>query len=178
MEKTKIFETVEHLFKDESTILKMSSEKQDNIRPGQEVARAGSEAEIKPQLSFNPKSPAGSYIVIALDVDAPVTPLGALTPVLLWIQSNLSIKRNTEGRTRLSTAGHPFIVNYSSPKPLMDKPHRYLFLLYEQPADFDFRTYVPRLDTSEKHRKLFNLEDWVEETKLGPVVAANYFSVW
>lgn len=60
----------------------------------------------------------------------------------------------------------------------MDKPHRYLFLLYEQPADFDFRTYVPRLDTSEKHRKLFNLEDWVEETKLGPVVAANYFSVW
>ena len=91
----------------------------------------------------------------------------------------MSIKRNIDGTTYLSHAGHPFIVNYISPKPPMGKQHRYLFLLYEQPADFDFRKYVPRLGpgASEMHRKLFDPEDWVEKAKLGPVVAANYFYV-
>ena len=63
--------------------------------------------------------------------------------------------------------------------PPIGKPHRYLFLLYEQPADFDFRKYVPLLgsDAPERHRNLFDLEDWVEKAKLGPVVAANYFYI-
>ena len=131
-------------------------------------------------MSFNPKSPAGSYIVIALDIDAPVTPLGALTPFLLWIQSDLSIKRKIDERTYLSHAGYPFIVNYISPKlPPMGEPHRHLFLLYKQPADFDYRKHVPQLgtDASEKYRKLFDLEDWVKEAKMGPVVAASYVYV-
>jgi len=55
--------------------------------------------------------------------------------------------------------------------------HRYLFLLYEQPVDFDGKRYAPAggKDLSNWHRMRYDLGSSEKEAKLGPVLAANFF---
>lgn len=59
----------------------------------------------------------------------------------------------------------------------MSGPHRYVFLLYEQPNSFDTEKYAPAngalLPLTSRLR--YNLKAFERAAKLGPFVAANYF---
>jgi len=98
-----------------------------------------------------------------------------LGPILHWIQSDLKATAGTD--SLIST--EPWIVDYAPPGPPPGSgPHRYVFLLYEQPADFDVKKHAPaggkKVGISPRVR--YDLGVFEKEAKLGPVVAANYFN--
>ena len=131
-----------------------------------------------PQLTC--KLPAGTYLVIAIDPDAPLPSLPVLGPILHWIQPGLSSERPDDPTSPLISKA-PFVANYigASPPPI-GGPHKYLFMLHEQPADFDGSKFAPPggQDLGKLARMLYTskLEKFEKDTKLGPIIAANYFT--
>lgn len=131
-------------------------------------------AQEPPKLSFAGANPTSTYLVVSLDIDAPFPSFGILGPILHWIQSD--IKVTSEG---VLVSDAPFVANYIGPAPPpMSAPHRYIFFLYEQPADFDLTAHAPvgGKKLSNSNRMWYDLDAWAEEIKLGPLVAFNYFT--
>jgi phosphatidylethanolamine-binding protein (PEBP) family uncharacterized protein len=65
--------------------------------------------------------------------------------------------------------------DYAGPGPAEGSgAHRYVLLLIEQPADFS-----PPADLSAAGTPLgvFNIEQYIEQSNLGDIAAANYFTV-
>lgn len=143
MPPNKSVETALSLIKtDESSILGLTFGPHKNITPGQEIPKA--DAQTAPELAFSSSASADSYLVIALDLDAPFPSFGILGPILHWIQPGLKPERTADGRATLTASGTPFVANYIGPAPPPGSAaHRYIFLLYEQPAGFDGKNYAP-----------------------------------
>ena len=136
------------------------------------------EAQEPPKLAFNPKASTESYIVIGLDIDAPFQSLPVLSPILHWIQPGLKPERTSDGTASLTASDTPFVVNYIGPAPPPGSgAHRYVFLLYEQPAGFDGKKHAPAGGAKMGNwpRMRYDLGAFEKEAKLGPVIAANYF---
>ncbi|RAL08028.1 YbhB/YbcL family Raf kinase inhibitor-like protein [Aspergillus homomorphus CBS 101889] len=161
---------------DESKILGLSVGTHRNVQPGQYIPKA--DAQSAPELSFKLPDPTSTYIIVNLDLDGPFPSLNALSPIMHWIQPGLKpTATDTDNYTLEVTA--PFVVNYIGPGPPPgSSPHRYVFFLYEQPAGFDGSRYAPPhgKDMGIWPRLRYDLDKWEEETKLGPVVAVNYFT--
>jgi phosphatidylethanolamine-binding protein (PEBP) family uncharacterized protein len=116
-------------------------------------------------------------MVICLDPDAPHPSAGFLGPVLHWLQTGLVQAADGSNRFVVS-ASEPFISDYAPPgPPPFSPPHRYCFLLYEQPEGFDVRKHI--LADGAKMgvwaRMWYSLDEWERTAGLGEVVAANYF---
>ena len=117
-------------------------------------------------------------MVIGLDLDAPFPSLTILSPILHWIQPGLKPEPAADGPATLKAEGTPFVANYIGPAPPPGTAtHRYLFMLYEQPAVFDGKKYAPAKGAklSNWHRMRYDLGAFEKKTRLGPVLAANYF---
>ncbi|KAH2917230.1 hypothetical protein KXV64_001828 [Aspergillus fumigatus] len=144
--------------KDSSKLLGLAFGEQRITTPGQYLPR--SDAQKEPQISFNVSS--GTYIVISLDIDAPFPSLGFLGPILHWIHPGFKPSTDTTvtGETILTTA-----------------PHRYVFLLYEQPEGFNIEKHAPKngKPVGNWQRIRYDLGAFAKEVNLGPVLAANYF---
>lgn len=70
------------------------------------------------------------------------------------------------------------MANYIGPAPPPgSSPHRYLFILYEQPDGFEGGKYAPAdgRNLSNWYRMRYDLDYWAEVFGLGSVVACNYF---
>jgi phosphatidylethanolamine-binding protein (PEBP) family uncharacterized protein len=135
------------------------------------------EAQVPPELSFNVTSPSSTYIGIGLDIDAPFPAFGPLGPILHWIQPGLKANSPSAGSSTLASSD-PFVADYIGPAPPpFGGPHRYIFFLYEQPADFDGKKYAPPDGKSLSNwlRMRFDLDDFEKKANLGPVLAVNYF---
>ncbi|RDW62115.1 hypothetical protein BP6252_11548 [Coleophoma cylindrospora] len=161
------------LVKNDSTKLLGVTVGSHKITPGQYLAKE--EAQVAPKLSFNVTS--GTYMVIALDLDAPFPSFKLLGPILHWVQPGLSPSPKDNGVAEF-TIGSPFVANYIGPAPPPgSSPHRYAFFLYEQPPGFDGSKYAPAdgKNLSNWHRMRYNLEAFEKQAKLGPIIAANYF---
>ncbi|KAL4996646.1 phosphatidylethanolamine-binding protein [Aspergillus recurvatus] len=149
-----------------------------DVRPGQYIRRA--DAQSPPQLSFRGLSPSKTYMVVGLDIDAPFPSFGVLGPILHWIQPGLQptpSERDPSVYTLNTTA--PFVANYIAPAPPPgSSPHRYIFILYEQPAAFKGEKYAPPngQNLGNMHRMRYNLDAWEKEIGLGSILAANYFN--
>ncbi|KAJ5182694.1 protease inhibitor (Tfs1) [Penicillium capsulatum] len=157
---------------DNTKILGLHVGKHQNVQPGQYVPRA--DAQSPPELSFNELDSSKAYLLVALDIDAPFPSFTALGPILHWIQPNIKTTEST-----ILGTGAPFVVNYIGPAPPPgSSPHRYIFFLYEQPADFDASKYAPPggKKLSNWYRMRYDLDAWAAEIGLGSVVAANYFT--
>lgn len=131
-------------------------------------------AQEPPKLFFAGANPTSTYMVVGLDIDAPFPSFGILGPILHWIQSD--IKVTSEGALEFDA---PFVANYIGPAPPPGSaPHRYIFFLYEQPADFDPTAYAPAdgKKLGNWNRMRYDLDAWAEEIKLGPLVAFNYLT--
>lgn len=120
-------------------------------------------------------------MVIGLDIDAPFPSFGVLGPILHWIQPDLQPDADAgtdQLKTLKTTSGSGFVANYIGPAPPPGSaPHRYVFLLYEQPRGFDVGKYAPA-DGQELGlwgRVRWDLAQWEREVGLGEVRAANYF---
>jgi len=132
------------------------------------------EAQSAPEISYAVPNPSATYIVVALDLDAPFPSFGPLGPILHWIQPGFKLSPNA---TTL-TSDQPFVANYIGPAPPpVSAPHRYSFFLFEQPDDFDGKKHAPAdgKPLSNWHRMRYNLDSWQNEAKLGEPLAANYF---
>lgn len=95
-----------------------------------------------------------------------------------WIQAGFKPVPLEAGGFSLKST-EPFVVNYIGPAPPPgSSPHRYIFFLYEQPADFDAKKHAPpggkELPVTQRMR--YDLDAWEKEAKLGPVLAVNYFN--
>jgi phosphatidylethanolamine-binding protein len=165
------------------------------VKPGEVLPRAGkapnrdcawtirnrvsshtvSEAKSAPELSFDVAS--GTYMVINLDLDAPFPSFNVLSPILHWLQPGLQ-PQTADGVTKLLSQDTPWMVNYAGPGPPPGSAvHRYIFLLYEQPAAFDPKEWAPPEGTSvgRWNRIRYDLGAFEKKIGLGPVLAANYF---
>ena len=117
-------------------------------------------------------------MVVALDVDAPFPSFGVLGPILHWIQPGLKLQSTEDGGGQLTASGTPFVCNYIGPAPPpISSSHRYIFMLYQQPADFDAQKYSPAngANLGNLQRMRYDLGAFEKEVKLGQVLAANYF---
>jgi phosphatidylethanolamine-binding protein (PEBP) family uncharacterized protein len=112
-------------------------------------------------------------MVVGLDLDAPFPSFNVLGPVLHWIQPGF-----TAGPDNKLTSNEPFLANYLGPGPPPGSaPHRYTFLLFEQPRDFDGQKYAPAggAPLGVWHRMRYDLDGWQKTAKLGEPLAVNYF---
>lgn len=149
------------------------------------------EAKGAPELSFGTAT--GTYIVVGIDLDAPFPFIGVhvlhwlvqsyslhihLTKILPRIQSGLTLEPAGDGSHKLSAGSTPVIANYLDPAPPLPPPHRYVFLLYEQPEAFDASKFVPPGGKPLGVMKRFgyDLGKFEKEAQLGLVVACNYFN--
>ncbi|KAK9370197.1 phosphatidylethanolamine-binding protein [Lipomyces kononenkoae] len=145
------------------------------VVPGQYIPRA--EAQSPPELAFTVPSASGTYMAICLDIDAPFPSFGVLGPILHWVQPGLKPEPTTNGQSILKVTA-PFVANYIGPAPPPGSaPHRYVFFLYQQPEGFDGKKYAPPngQNLSNWYRMRYDLDAWRNKTKLGPLLAANYF---
>ncbi|KAI0161904.1 putative protease inhibitor [Hypoxylon sp. FL1284] len=163
---------------DKSKILGMTVGKHANVEPGLYIPKA--DAQAAPELSFSSLSPDKTYVVLGIDIDAPFPSFSVLGPVLHWIQPGYKATATEDGASfALSAAGVPFVSNYIAPAPPPpSSPHRYVFLLYEQPDGFDNANLTPPggKDMGVGPRVRFNVDKWLRDSKLGEPVATNYFT--
>ncbi|KAJ5906937.1 Phosphatidylethanolamine-binding protein PEBP [Penicillium subrubescens] len=157
---------------DESKVLGLSVGNHKNIQPGQFVPRA--DAQSPPKIFFAGLDSSKTYLVVSLDIDAPFPSFDFLGPILHWIQPGV---KTTESGNLDTTA--PFIANYIGPAPPPgSSPHRYIFFLYEEPADFDAKEHAPvngqKLGNMSRMR--YDFDTWAKKINLGSVVAFNYFT--
>jgi len=133
------------------------------------------EAVSAPRISYAANSPAARYIVVCLDFDAPFPRLPMLSPILHWIQSDFQIS----GSSNTLTTTLPFISNYVGPAPPSgSSPHRYVFFLYEQPTEFNYKDYAPPAgqEMGLWERVRWNLAAWERKAKVENPVAMGYFT--
>ncbi|KAF1348884.1 phosphatidylethanolamine-binding protein [Delphinella strobiligena] len=141
------------------------------ITTKQHIPRA--EAQKAPEISYAVPDPSATYLVVALDLDAPFPSFSVLGPILHWIQPGFKA-----GPDNVLISSDPFIANYIGPAPPPGSaPHRYTFFLFEQPSDFDSIKYAPAggKPLSNWKRMRYDLGSFQRTAKLGDPIVANYF---
>ncbi|KIX96034.1 uncharacterized protein Z520_08289 [Fonsecaea multimorphosa CBS 102226] len=141
------------------------------VKPGDKIPKR--EAQEVPTLGWNAAS-GQKFLVVCLDIDAPFPTFAPLSPVLHWLQTGLAAEGSTSGGDL--TSPDPAIAHWAAPgPPPLSSPHRYIFLLYDQPADFDTRTLAKAGGFGIRERMRWDLSRFEQQAKLGPAVAATYF---
>lgn len=101
-----------------------------------------------------------------------------LGPILHWIQPGFQAKSDASGQQILETQV-PFVANYIGPAPPPPSgPHRYIFFIYEQPADFDGSKYAPAdgKPLGNMGRIRYDLTAFEKKAGLGDILASSYFT--
>lgn len=127
-------------------------------------------------ISFDTANAAQKYIVLCLDPDAPHPSASfLLSPILHWLQGNLQIP--SDG-SKVFLAMEAVMAGYRPPNPPgFSPPHRYVFLLYEQPDTLNLQQHIPK-DGEQLGlwpRLKYDHDQLVQKMGLGEPVAANYF---
>jgi len=85
------------------------------------------------------------------------------------------LQPSTDGT--LTAGNHPLIIPYAPPGPPPGSgPHRYCFFLFQQPEGFDPQKYASPGGAPVLKRMRYDFDSFAKEAKLGPVLAANYFT--
>ncbi|KAJ3849967.1 phosphatidylethanolamine-binding protein [Lentinula lateritia] len=87
-----------------------------------------------------------------------------------WLENSVVISSAS-----VSNSSATAITSYAGPAPASGSgPHRYVVILYQQPSSFSPPSEFsqPNLGVSK-----FDLNGYVQDSQLGPIVAANYFTV-
>lgn len=112
--------------------------------------------------------------MVSLDNDAPFASFNILSPILHWIQADLKVSPVTN----ILTSEEAAVVNWIGPDPPPGSgPHRYVFLLYQQPSSFNSSDHAaPGGQTVGLWPRIrWNIAEWEEKTKVGQPVAVGYF---
>ncbi|KAK2739611.1 hypothetical protein FQN55_009347 [Onygenales sp. PD_40] len=180
----KVKKALSQIQTDPSKLLGLNIGNHANVKPGQYIPRA--DAQSAPELFLpNPPAPAGrnTYILIALDIDAPFPSLPVLGPILHWIQPGLQptpspTPSSPETNNHTLKPQSAVITNYIGPAPPPGSaPHRYVFLLYEEPEGLEAGRYTPAggRGLGVLKRMWFDFDWWAGEAGLGELVAGCWF---
>ncbi|KAK0636780.1 phosphatidylethanolamine-binding protein [Bombardia bombarda] len=131
------------------------------------------------------------YMIVALDLDAPFPSWPVLGPVLHGVQADLSLATSRidpdDEFIQLdfgdeSTRGSRSVVSYARPgPPPPSSPHRYVFLLWEQPKELttakmrEVLGFVEGQEIGVLGRARWDQEAFEKKLGLKNVVAQNYF---
>ncbi|KAL1409629.1 hypothetical protein Q8F55_003625 [Vanrija albida] len=122
--------------------------------------------------AFNPTA---FYTAALVDAGNVNTNLTGATQTLHWLINSLHVN-TTSSPYKLNYLNGTTIVEYAGPAPPSgDGPHRYVFLLFNQPSDFAAPAGFNNTNTPVQNN--FDLAEYQTNAKLGDVVAANYFVV-
>ena len=106
------------------------------------------------------------YIVLMIDPDSPSRDDVVVPQVLHYLKTDFSVSEFTD----LASSVNPSLKYVGPDASVGTGPHRYIFLLYVQPAGFAVKG-VP----SESNRGGFNVSDWRQTNGLKPAVAGIHF---
>ncbi|KAF8969487.1 phosphatidylethanolamine-binding protein [Flammula alnicola] len=117
-------------------------------------------------------STSGTFVVVIVDPDA-LTPQNPNEREFLhFTGGNFTVDSST-GALSNST---PALIEFFPPTPPAGSdPHRYVVLVFTQPADFS--STAPSLVNDSTPRPSFDLPNFLQATDLGTVLAGNYFLV-
>ncbi|KAG7092215.1 hypothetical protein E1B28_008582 [Marasmius oreades] len=140
-----------------------------DLKPGQSITQAQSGP--TPTISFTPANSSvkldGNFTIFLVDADIPGSTEKNVNRH--WLVNGVTVQDN-----KLSNSSATAITSYAGPGPAEGSgPHRYVAILYPQPAEFvapaDFREPLGV--------NAMDLQQYVLDSKLGPVFAANYMIV-
>jgi phosphatidylethanolamine-binding protein (PEBP) family uncharacterized protein len=154
-------------FNESGVTLKMSFGSQ-KVTTGDLIPLA--ETKTTPTFSLGSKSTTSTttfYLIVGLDVDAP----SRANPIFAQVLHFMNIDFSVASRSNLTLTS----TNAEATEPYLDPappqgsgPHRYIFLLFEQPSGFT-PTELPA------NRTNFDVEAWRTEHGLAAAVAGTYF---
>ncbi|XP_018912202.1 protein D2 isoform X2 [Bemisia tabaci] len=125
-------------------------------------------AETKEEPSIEwPADPNLNYALVFIDPDAPSKALPTMREWQHWLVVNIPGNDITSGKVLTEYEG-------ASP-PNGTGPHRYVFVVYQQPREnmtFDEPTIMKG---SEQYRAIFCTKSFADENKLGKPIAVNFF---
>ncbi len=137
-------------------------------------------------LSQEPDAIVPKFLVASLDLDPPFPSFPVLGPLLHGMQADLTLAiaemdPDDEYIRLMPPEGSPPIVAYMGPAPPgISSPHRYMFLLWEQPEGVTGENIKEHLAFPEEGAGLmarirWDQEDFERKVGLGKVVAGNFF---
>jgi hypothetical protein len=154
-----------------TALLKLDFSGVGTLQPGQALTKE--QTGPVPTVSVQPANPSttlsGNYTLAMIDAGV----VGAKLPegqTRHWLVNGVKVSNSIVSNT--SAVG---VTSYAGPwPPAGSGPHRYVVVLYEQPASF-----VPPADLSSPGVAVgtFVWSDYVQNSHLGPLVAATYLTV-
>jgi phosphatidylethanolamine-binding protein len=138
------------------------------------------ETKTTPKLTLD--TPTDIYVIICIDLDAPFTSLPFLSPVLHWLQGGVGASKSAsqQSNAELEFLGKSCVAEYvGAGPPPGAAPHHYVFLLYEQPEDFDVKKLGHMAESGAfpiRKRARYDFEGLIRDAKLGTPVAANWIT--
>jgi len=144
--------------------------------PGQFLSRSA--ATPTPKVAY--KATSGTYLLLNVDLDAPFKSLPFLGPILHWLEPSLTLSSSPQEEgfaTLTKDEGSKLSSVFWAPPgpPPGAAPHRYVFLLYEQPDGFDPAKLGFGEGIGRRARMRFDLNGFEEKAGLGKAVAGNWF---
>ncbi|KAF2197440.1 PEBP-like protein [Delitschia confertaspora ATCC 74209] len=151
------------------------------------VGQTVSKTDSKPTPTLHlkvPASPSKSYLSLSLDPDAPFPSFNLLSPILHSVSANLTADGDldSDGFAQLAATNQAPLVPWLAPgPPAISAPHRYVFLVYEQPEQVTEESirkemgWVVGKDVGLGKRVRWNLEEFERKFGLGSVVGFGWF---
>jgi phosphatidylethanolamine-binding protein (PEBP) family uncharacterized protein len=152
--------------------------------PGSQLSKADTQPAPSFSISSSVSKSDAKYIIIAVDLDAPAPAIsGLLSPILHGIFTDLSTQGEPDanGFLKLVANASP-VAPYGPPKPPgFSSPHRYVFLVWEQPEGLTRSDVKSRLGVAD-NMSLWSRIKWEEDSceaklALGEALGGNYFIV-
>lgn len=154
------------------------------ITPGTKLSKQ--ESNPAPTISISSsiaKSTTAKYVAFGIDLDAPFPSMPILAPILHGIQTDLTTEGepDADGFVKLAAAVKP-VVPYGPPgPPPISGPHRYVFLVWEQPQDLTSDGIKKQLGLPEEiglsGRIRWDQDACEKKLGLGAALGGNYFVV-
>lgn len=173
--------SIQSILKAANSNLKIAFPNTTVTAPGQKVSKQ--DAQSPPALHLKSPSPGKLYVALSLDPDAPFPSFPFLAPILHGIQTNLIPAGNpdAEGYVKLEPSVKDVAGWVVPAPPKISGPHRYVFLLWEQPdgiSDQDVRKLLPWKEGAKvgvSKRVRWNLDDFESRADLAETVAGGFF---
>jgi phosphatidylethanolamine-binding protein (PEBP) family uncharacterized protein len=159
-------------------LLKISFGSEQVKEPGQHLSR--DKAVAAPTVNFNAVSSTGRYLLLNIDLDAPFASFPILGPIMHWLQPDLTtgVTKDNAGFAVLARGKEEngACVDWIGPKPPPGAgPHRYVFLLYEQPKGFEAGKLGWNHGVGRSARMRFDIDGFEKKAGLEKAVGGNWF---
>lgn len=170
---------MDKVIKTTSPNLKLSFPNATVTTPGPKLSKQDSRP--APTLFLKLPTPSKTYFSISLDPDAPFPSFPFLGPVLHTLQTDLTAQGEADGEgwVKLSGSGKPLAPWVRPGPPGISAPHRYVFLVWEQPEGLTEERIRKEMGWGEQvglmARMRWNQSGFEGRFGLGDVVGGNWF---